>query len=89
LKTTKNNATFSMSSALPELIFIYSTNPPVQAGLILHQGYVPEKRFANWYHANWTQINPFTWLMAWLYHHFLLASDTRQKRPWITQTKLH
>jgi len=43
LKTTKNNSTVSTSSALPELIFTYSTYFPAQAGLILHQGYVPEK----------------------------------------------
>ena len=36
-----------MSSALPGLIFTYLTYPPVQEGLILHQGCVPEKWCTN------------------------------------------
>jgi len=34
-------------------------------------------------------INPYTWLMAWQWSHFLLAPNTRQEWPQIVHAKLH
>jgi len=33
-------------------------------------------------------IHPYTWLIAWKWHHFLLASNRRQVCPWIVYAKL-
>ena len=34
-------------------------------------------------------INPYTWLMAWQWHHFLLPANTRQVWPWMVYAKSH